>query len=93
MDKNLIRQRAASKDISLKELSEAVGYTRTGFYSAVTNETIALRSYVQMCKILGVPFGTYIDDTPKVDFTSNIQQLKATVDRLSREIDRIEKPQ
>jgi len=62
MNYNEIKELASSKRISIKELTERIGYTRQGLQNALDSETIELRKLKLLCEVLRVSPSLFFDN-------------------------------
>lgn len=62
MNYNDLREVCTSKKISIKELTEQIGYTRQGLQSALDNQTIELRKLKSLCEVLKISIYEFFKD-------------------------------
>lgn len=83
---------------TLEDLSNEIGYSRSGIYRACKNDTIKLSSYMKLCELLSVPLGTFVLDVTDVQkvapaslIAENEEQLKESIKKLNQIVEKLEK--
>lgn len=87
MNYNDLREVCASKKISIKELTEQIGYTRQGLQSALDNQTIELRKLKLLCEVLKISIYEFFKVENQINSNHTSNQDNTLINSLSREIE------
>lgn len=87
MNYNDLREVCTSKKISIKELTEQIGYTRQGLQSALDNQTIELRKLKSLCEVLKISIYEFFKDESQINGNQSNIKDKTLINSLNREIE------
>lgn len=87
MNYNDLREVLTSKKVSIKELTEQIGYTRQGLQSALDNQTIELRKLKLLCEVLKISPEKFFDGFVFSNHDTSQGNEKIIIESLKREIE------